>query len=144
MVKTAVTVVQLLGHVRLFVIPWTAAHQASLCFTISWNLLKLMSIESVMPSKQLVLCHPLLLPAIFHRIRAFSYESSLCIRWPKYWSCSFNISPSYEYPGLISFRIDWFVLLAVQRTLKALLQHHSSKASILWQPFVGKMSVPQG
>ena len=95
-VETAVAVVQSLGHIRLFVIPWPAAHQASLSFTISWNLLKLMSIESVMPSNQLVICHPLLLPSIFHRIGAFSYESALCIRWPKYRSFSFSINPSDE------------------------------------------------
>ena len=112
--------------------PWTTAHQASLSFTISQILLKPMSIESVMPSNHLVLCHPLLLlPLIFFSISVFSNELALCIRWPKYWSFSFNISPSNEYSGLISFRIDWFDLLAVQGTLKGLLQHHSSKASIL-------------
>ena len=111
---------------------WTAACQASLSFTISWSLFKLMSIESVMPSNHLILCHPLLLlPSIFPRIRVFSNESVLCIRWPKYWSFSFDISPSNEYSGLISFRIDRFDLLAVQGTLKSLLQHYSSKASIL-------------
>ena len=113
--------------------PWTAAHQASLSFTISQSLLKLMPIESVMPSKNLILCRPLLLlPSIFPSIRVFSNESVLCIRWPKYWSFSFSISPSNEYSGLMSFRMDWFDLLAVQGTLKSLLQHHSSKASILW------------
>ena len=112
--------------------PWTAAHQASLSFTISWNLLKLMSIESVMPSNHLVLYHSLLLPSIFPRIRVFSDEQALHIRWPKYLSLSFSISLSKEYSGLVSFRIDWFDLLAVQGTLKSLLQHHSSKASILW------------
>ena len=105
--------------------------QASLCITNSWSLFKLMSIESVMPSNHLILCHPLLLPSIFLSIRIFSNESVLCIRWPKYWSFSFNISPSNEYSGLISFGMDWLDLLAVQGTLKSLLQHHSSKASIL-------------
>ena len=109
------------------VTPWTAARQASLSITNSQSLLKLMSIESVMPSNHLILCHPLLLPpSIFPSIRVFSSESVLCIRWPKYWNFSFNISPSNEYSGLISFRIDWFYLLAVQGTLKSLLQHHSS------------------
>ena len=113
--------------------PWTAALQASLSFTISWNLLKLMSIESVMPSSHLMLCRPLLLlPSIFPSFRVFFSESALCIRWPKYWSVSFSISPSKEYSGLISSRIDWFGLLAVQGTLKSLLKHHSLKASILW------------
>ena len=106
--------------------------QASLSITNSWSLLKFMSIESVMPSNHLILCHALLLPpSIFPRIRVFSNESILCIRWPKYWSFSFNISPSNEYSGLISFRMDWLDLLSVQGTLKSLLQHHSSKASIL-------------
>ena len=115
------------------VTPWTAAHWASLSITNSWSLLKLMSIKSVMPSNHLILCHPLLLPpSIFLSIRVFSKESVLRIRRPKYWHFSFNISPSNEYPGLISFRMDWFDLLAVQGTLKSLLQHHSSKASILW------------
>ena len=113
--------------------PWTAASQASLSITNSWSLLKLMSIESVMPSNHLIFCHPFfLLPSIFPSIRVFSNELVLRIRWPKYWSFSFNISPSNEYSGLISFRMDWFDLLAVQGTLKNLLQHHSSKASILW------------
>ena len=113
--------------------PWTAARQASLSITNSWSLLKLMSIELVMPSNQLILCHPLLLPpSIFPSIRVFSNESVLHIRWPKCWSFGFNISPSNKYSGLISFRIDWFGLLAVQGTLKSFLQHHSSKASILW------------
>ena len=111
--------------------PWTAARQASLSITNSQSLLKLMSIESVMPSNHLILCPLLFLPSIFPSIRVFSNESVLCIRWPKYWSFSFNISPSNEYSGLISFRIDWFDLLAAQGTLKILLQHHSSKASIL-------------
>ena len=113
--------------------PWTAAQQTSLSFTISWSLLKLMSIESVMPSSHLTLCHPLLLlPSIFPSIRVFSNESALCIRWPKYWNFSFSIRPSSEYSGLISFRMDWLDLLAVQGTLKSLLQHHNSKASVLW------------
>ena len=112
--------------------PWTAACQASLSITNSRSLLKLMSIESAMPFNHLILCHPLLLPpSIFHSIRVFSNESVLCIRWPKYWSFCFSISPSNKYSGLISFRIDWLDLLAVQGTLKSLLQHHSSKASIL-------------
>ena len=124
--------VQSLSCAQLFVIPWTAARQASLSITNSQSLPKLMSIESLMPSNHLFLCCPLLLPSsIFPNIRVFSNESALCIRWPKYWSFSFNISPSNEYTGLISFRIDWLDLLAVQRTLKSLLQHHSSKASIL-------------
>ena len=126
------TSVQLLSHVRLFVTPWTAARQASLSITNSRSLLKLMSIELVMPSNHLILCHPLLLlPSIFPSIRVFSNESALHIRWPKYWSFSFNISPTNEHPGLIPFRMDWLDLLAVQGTLKSLLQHHSSKASIL-------------
>ena len=112
--------------------PWTATHQASLSIINSWSLLKLMSIELVMPSNHLILCHPLLLlPSIFPSIRVFSSESTLCMRWPKYWSFSFSISPSNEHPGLISIRMDWLDLLAVQGTLKSLLQHHSSKASIL-------------
>ena len=124
--------VQLLSCVRLFANPWTAALQASLSFTISWSLLKLKSIKSVMPSSHLILCRPLLLlPSIFHSIKVFSNESALCIRWPQYWSFSFSISPSNEYSGLISFRIDWLDLPAVQRTLKSLLQHHSSKAPVL-------------
>ena len=125
---------QPLSHGLLFATPWTAAHQASLSITNTWSLLKLMSIESVMPSNHLFLCHPLLLSllSIFPSIRVFSNESVLCIRWPKYWNFSFSISPSNEYSGLISFMIDWLDLLASQRTLKSLLQHHSSKASILW------------
>ena len=116
------------------VTPWTAAHQASLSITNSWSLLKLMSIESVMPSNHLILCCPLLLsPSILPRIRVFSNESVLRIMWcPKYWSFSFSISSSNEYSGLIFFRMNWLDLLVVQRTLKSLLQHHSSKASILW------------
>ena len=123
---------QLLNHVRLFATPWLAAHQASLSITNSRNLLKLMAIESVMPSNHLILCRPLLLPtSIYSTIRVFSNESALQIRCPKYWNFSFNISSSSEHPGLISFRMDWLDLLAVQETLKSLLQHHSSKASIL-------------
>ena len=126
-------VVQLLSCVQLFVAPWTSAHQASLSITISRSLLQLMSVDSVRPSKHLALCLPLLLlPSVFTSIKVFS-ELALCIRWPKYWSFSFSINPSSnEYSGLISFRMDWFDLLAVQGTLKSLLQHHSSKASILW------------
>ena len=127
--------VQLLSRVQLFGTPKTAARQASLSITNSWSLLKLMSIALVMPSNHLILCCPLLLlPSIFPSIRVFSDESALRIRWPKYWSFSFNISPSNERPGLISFRMDWLDLLAVQGTLKSLLQHHSSKASILQCP----------
>ena len=124
--------VQSLSHVWLFVTPGTAARQASLSITNSQSLLKLMSIESVMPSNHLILCCPLLPPSIFPSIRVFSNESVLRIRWPKDWSFSFSISPSSEYLGLISFRMDWFDLLVVQGTLKSLLQHHSSKTSILW------------
>ena len=124
--------VQSLSHVRLFVTPWTATHQASLSIINSWSLLKLMSIKSVIPSNHLILCRPLLLqPSIFPSIRVFSNESVLRIRWPKYWSFNFSISSSNEYSGLISFRIDWFDLLSVQGTLKSLLQLHNSKASIL-------------
>ena len=123
--------VQSLSRVRLFATPWTAACQASLSITNSRSLPKLMSIEAVMPSCHLILCHPLLLlPSIFPSIRVFSNESALCIRWPKYWGFSFNISPSNEHSGLISFRMDWLDLLAVQGTLKSLHQHHSSKASL--------------
>ena len=124
--------VQLLSCVRLFVTPWTAACQAFLSITISWSLLKLTSIESGMPSNHLILCHPILQPSLFPSIRVFSRESVLHIRWPKYWSFSFSISPSNDYSGLLCFRIDWLDLLAVQGTLKSLLQHHNSKASILW------------
>ena len=125
--------VQLLSRVRLFVTPWTAAHQASLSITNGWSLLKLMSIESVMPSNHLIPCCPfLLLTSIFPSIRVFLNESIICIRWPKYWSFSFSISPSNEYLGLISFRIDLLDLLAVQGNLKKLFQQHISKASILW------------
>ena len=124
--------VQSFNHVLLFVTPWTAACQDSLSITNSQSLPKLMPTESVMPSNHLSLCHPfLLIPSIFPSIRVFSKESDLCIRWPKYWSFSFNISPSNEHPGLIAFRMDWLDLLAVQGTLKSLLQHYSSKASIL-------------
>ena len=142
--KHSCSSVQLLSHVRLFATPqtaarqsdsatpWTAARQASLSITNSQSLFRLMSIESVMPFSHLILCCPLLLlPPILPSIRVFSNESILCIRWPKYWSFSFSISPSNEYSGLISFRMDWLDLLAVQGTLKSLLQHHSSKASIL-------------
>ena len=132
-----------LSHVRLFVTPWTAARQTSLSITNSWSLLKLMSIELVMPSNHLILCHPLLSPSIFPSIRVFSNKSVLCIKWPKYWSFSFSISPSNEYSGLISFRMDRLDLLAVQRTLKN-LQHHSSKASIFWRSafFIVQLSYP--
>ena len=124
--------VQSLSHVRLFVTPWTKAHWASLSITNSWSPPKPMSTESVMPSNHLILCCSLLLlPLIFPNIRVFSNESALWIRWPKYWSFSFSISPSSEHPGLISFRMDWLDLLAVQGTLKSLHQHHGSKASIL-------------
>ena len=137
--------VQVFSHVWLFATLWTAAHQASLSITNSWSLLRLMSIESVMPSNHLILCHPLLLaPSIFPSIRVFSNGSALRIRWPEYWSFSLNISPSNEYSGLISFRIDWLDLFAVQETLKSLLQHHSSKASILWRSafFIVQLSHP--
>jgi len=130
--KESVSSVQSLSCVQLFATPWIAAHQASLSITNSWSLLKLMSIKSVMPSNHLLLCHPLLLlPSIFPSIRVFSNESTFRIRWPKDWSFSFSISPSSEYSGPISFRMDWLDPLAVQKTLKSLLQHHSSKASIL-------------
>ena len=124
----SISSVQSLSHVQLFVIPWTAVCQAHLSFTISCSLLKFMSIESVMLSNNLILCRPLLLlPSIFSSIGVFSNEAALCIRWPKYWSFSFSISPSNEYSGLISFRTDLFNLLPVQGTLKSLLQHHSSQ-----------------
>ena len=126
-------IVQSLTRVWFFVTPWTAAHQASLSLAISWSLLNLMSAESVMPSNHLTLCCPLLLPSsIFPSVTVFSNESALYIRWPKYWSISFSISPSNEYSRLLSFRIDWFDLLVIQGTLKNLLQHHSLKALILW------------
>ena len=137
--------VQSLSRVCLFTSPWTAARQASLSITNSQSLLKLMSIESVMPSNHLILCRPLLLPpSIFPRIRVFSNESALRIRWPRCWSFSFNISPSNEYSGLISFRTEWLYLLTVQGTLKGLLQHHSSKASVLWRSafFIVQLSHP--
>ena len=122
----------MLSPVQLFLTPRTAAHQGSLSITYPWSLLKLMSVKSVMPPNHLILCHPLLLPpSIFPSIRGFSNESVLCIRWPKYWSFSFSISPSNEYSGLISFRMDWLDLLAVQGTLKSRLQHHSSKVPVL-------------
>ena len=125
--------VQSLSHVRLFATPWTAAHQASLSITNSLSLLKLMSIETLLASSHLILCRPLLLlPSILPSIKVFSNKSVLRIRWPKYWSFSFSISPSNEHPALISFRMDWLDLLAVRGTLKNLFQHHSSKASILW------------
>ena len=131
--------------VQLFVTPWTAARQASLSITNSWSLLKLIPIESVMPSNHPILCCPILLPpSIFPSIRVFSNESPLCIRWPKYWGFNFNISPSNEYSGLISFRMDWLNLLAVQGALKSLLQYHSSKSSILWRSafFIVQLSHP--
>ena len=137
--------VQSLSCVQLFVTPWTAARQTSLSITSSRTLLKLMSIVLVMPSNHLILCHPLLLPpSIFPSIRGFSNKSVLHIRWPEYWSFSFTISPSNEYSGLISFRMDWLDLLAVQGTLKSLLQHHSSKASSLWHSafFIVHLSHP--
>ena len=137
--------VQSLGCVQLFVTAWTAACQTSLSITNSWSLLKLMSVESVMPSNHLILCCPLLLsPSIFPTIRVFSNESVLRIRWPKYWSFSFSITPSNEYSGLISFRMDWLDLLAVQGTLESLLQHHSLKASILQRSvfFIVQLSHP--
>ena len=137
--------VPLLSCVLLFATPRTAARQASLSITNSQSLLKLMPIESVRPSNHFILCHPLLLlPSIFPSIRVFSNDSVLCIRWPKYWSFSFSISFANEYSGLISFRMDWLDLLAVQRTLKSLLQHHSSKASIIQHSvfFVVQLSHP--
>ena len=129
-----------LSHFQLFATLWTAALQTSLSFTISWSLFRLTYIELVMPSNHLILCHPLPLPSILPSISVFSNDLDLCIRWPKYWSFSFNIRPSNEYSGLISFRTDWFDLHAVQGTLKSLLQHHSSKAintsvlSLLYSP----------
>ena len=137
--------VQLLSSVRLFPTPWTAPRQVSLSITSSRSPPKPMSIEWVMLSNHVILCRPLLLlPSIFPSIRVFSNESVLCIRWPKYWSLSFNISPSNEHPGLIWFRMDWLDLLAVQETLKSLLQHHSSKVSILWRSafFIVELSYP--
>ena len=143
--KALINSVQSLSHVQLFATPWTTAHQASLSITNSWSPPKLMSIESVMPSSHLILCRPLLLlPSIFPSIRVFTNESALCIRWPKYWSFSFSISPSNEHSGLISFRMDRLDLLAVQGTLKSLLQHHSSKTSILRRSafFIVQLSYP--
>ena len=137
--------VQSLSHVRLFATPWTAACQASLSITNSQSLLKLMFIKSVMPSNHLILCRLILyLPSIFPSIRVFSHQSVLRTRWPKFWSFSFNIRPSNEHPGLISFRMDWLDLFAVQGTLRSLLQHHSSKASILWRSafFIVQLSHP--
>ena len=129
--------VQSLSHVQFFETPWTAAHQSSLSLTISWRLLKLMSIELVMPSNQLILCHPLLFPpSIFPSIRVFSNKSVLCIKWPKYWSFNFSISPSNEYSGLISFRMDCFDLLTLQGTLKSLLQHNSTASILLALSFL--------
>ena len=126
------------------VTPQTTARQASLSIINSWSSPKSMSIESVMPSNHLILCHPLLLPSIFPSIRVFSNESALCIRWPKYWCFSFSISPSNEHPGLIAFRMDWLDFLAVQGTLKSFLQHHSSRALILWRSafFIVQLSHP--
>ena len=130
--ESTLSSVQSLSLVQLFATPWTTARQASPSITNSQSLLKLISIKTVMPSNNFILCHPsLFLPSIFLSIRVFSNESALCIRWPKYWSFSFNTSPCNEHSGLISFRIDWLDLLEVQGTLKSLLQHHSSKASIL-------------
>ena len=137
--------VQSLSHVQLFATPWTAARQASLSITNCQSLPKPMSIQSVMPSNHLILCHPLLLlSSVFPSIKVFSNESALHIRWPKYWSFSFNISPSTEHQGLICFRMDWLDLLAVQGTLKSLLQHHSSKASIFRRSalFIVQLSHP--
>ena len=132
-IENLLSSVQLLSHVWLLVTPWRVSWQVSLSITKSQSLLKLMSIESVMPSNHLILCCPLLLPpSIFPSIRVFSHESVLHIRWPNYWSFSFSISSSNEYSGLISFRMDWLDLLAVQGTFKSLLHHHTSKASILW------------
>ena len=125
--------VQFLSRIQLFATPWITARQASLSITNSWNSPKLLSIESVIPCSHLILCHPLLfLPPIPPSIRVFSNESTLCMRWPKYWSFSLSISPLNEHPGLVSFGMDWLDLLAVQETLKSLLQHHSSEASVLW------------
>ena len=137
--------IQSLSRVRLFAIPWTAARQASLSITNSRSFLKLMFIELLMPSNHFILCHPLLfLPSIFPSIRVFSIEPVLCIMWPKYWGFSFSISPSNEYSGLTSFRMDWFDFFSVQGTLKSLLQHRSSKVSILWRSafFIVQLSHP--
>ena len=143
--SSLISSVQLLSCVQLFVTPWTAACQTSLSIINSWSLPKLMSIALVMPSNHLILCHPLLLlPSSFPSIRVFSSESVLCIRWPKYWSFRFSISPSNEYSGLISCRMDWLGLLIVQGTRKSLLQHHSSKASVFLRSafFVVQLSHP--
>ena len=143
--KVQFSSVQSLSHVQLFETPWTTARQASVSIPNSQSLPKSMSIESVMPSNHIILCCPLLLlPSIFPSIRVFSNESTLHMRWPKYWSFSFSLSPSNEYPGLISFRIDWLDHLALQRTPKSLLQHHSSKASILLHStfFIVQLSHP--
>ena len=137
--------VQSLSRVRLFATPWTAARQASMFISNSQGLLTLMFIKSVMPANHLILCHPLLLPtSIFPNIRVFSNESALRIRWPEYWSFSFNIIPSNEYSGLISFKMNWLDVFAIQGTLKSLLKHHSSKASILWHSafFIVQLSDP--
>ena len=133
----------MLSHIQLFVTLWITVHQDFLSITNSLSLLRLMSFESVMPSNHLILCHPLLPPSIFPSIRVFSNESVLHIRWPNYWNFSFNISPSNEYSGQISFRIDWLDLLTVQGTFKSLLQNHSSKASILWHSafFIVQLSI---
>ena len=141
---TLIEFIQFNSVQSLFETPWTAACQASLSIINSWSLFKLMSIESVTPYNHLILYHPLLLPSIFPGIMVFSDESVLCIRWPKYWSFSFNISPPNEHSGLISFRMDWLDLLAVQGTLKSLFQHHSSKASILQHSsfFIVQLSYP--
>ena len=132
MLSSLISSVQFLSHVWLFAIPWITARQASLSITNSQSSLKLTSIESVMPSSHLILCCPLLLPPVLPSVRVFSSESTLPMRWPKYWSFSFSIGPSKEHPGLISFRMHGLDLLVVQGTLQSLLQHHSSKASILW------------
>ena len=143
LILLCISSVQSLSHVLLFVTPWTVACQASLSITNSWSSSKLMSTESVMPSNNLSLCHPLLLlPSILPSIRVFSNESVLHIRWPKHWSFNFSISPFNEYSGLIFFRIDWFDLLAVQGMLKSLPQHHSLKASILWQSAFFMVQLP--
>ena len=144
LIYVVVGVVHSPSHVWFCVTPWTAAHQDSLSLTISWNLPKFMFIALVMPSSYLILWSPLLLPSIFPRIRNFSSKSAIYIRWPKYWSFSFSISPSNEYSRLISLKIDWFDLFAVQGILRSLLQHHSSKASILWHSafFMVQLSLP--
>ena len=143
--RKRLSLVQLLSHVWLFATPWTAAHEVFLSITNYWSLLRFISIRSVMASNHRIFCLPLLLPpSIFPSTRVFSNESVLYIRWPKHWSFNFSISPSSEYSGLISFKMDWLDLLAVQGTLKSLLQHHSSKASILWHSasFIVQLSLP--